>query len=264
MKENRDRSVVITPEMVQIAKERLILRRDTHLDQLADKLREPRVQEIIEPMLAGENLEIQAVYDNLQYVIDLGLIRQTTNGHQIANPIYREIIPRELNVIIQHNFESLYDSAWYVDEGGRLNMHKLLTAFQEFFRKHSEHWVERFDYKEAGPQLLMQAFLQRVVNGGGRIEREYGFGRTRTDLYVNWPIRSEEDRERGYIAPSSIIQQVVIELKIRYGDLDETMKEGLAQTWAYMDRCSTDEGHLLIFDRSVQKRSWEEKIFVTR
>ncbi|MCG5500805.1 hypothetical protein [Ectothiorhodospira lacustris] len=37
---------------------------------------------------------------------------------------------------------------------------------------------------EASPQLLMQAFLQRFVNGGGRITREYGLGRKRTDLFI--------------------------------------------------------------------------------
>lgn len=50
----------------------------------------------------------------------------------------------------------------------------LLAAFQAFFR---EHWVTRFGYQEAGPQLLLQAFLQRIVNNDGRIEREYGLGR---------------------------------------------------------------------------------------
>ena len=57
---------------------------------------------------------------------------------------------------------------------GSLDVGKLLVAFQAFYREHSEHWLGRFDYREAGPQLLLQAFLQRVVNGGGRIEREYG------------------------------------------------------------------------------------------
>ena len=65
---------------------------------------------------------------------------------------------------------------------------ELLAAFQTFFREHSEHWVERFQYREAGPQLLLQAFLQRIVNGGGRIEREYGLGRMRTDLLIVWPV----------------------------------------------------------------------------
>ncbi|HPY60836.1 MAG: hypothetical protein BWY45_03118 [Euryarchaeota archaeon ADurb.Bin294] len=52
-------------------------------------------------------------------------------------------------------------------------MKRLLQEFQQFFREHSEIWLERFSYREAGPQLLLQAFLQRIVNGGGRITREY-------------------------------------------------------------------------------------------
>ena len=129
----------------------------------------------------------------------------------------------------------------------RLDLEKLLAAFQEFFREHSEHWVERFDYKEAGPQLLLQAFLQRVVNSGGRIEREYGLGRGRTDLLVIWPW-------------SDGVQKSVIELKVLYRGLEKTLQEGLAQTAAYMDRCGAAEGHLVIFDRTEGK-PWEEKIF---
>ncbi len=53
---------------------------------------------------------------------------------------------------------------------------------------------------------------------------------------------------------------MVIELKLRYGPLEQTLGEGLAQTWAYMDRCGTTEGHLVIFDRTKGK-SWAEKIF---
>lgn len=55
MKENRDRSVVITPEMMYRAQENLIYRRDTHIDILIDKLSEPRVKRVIEPMLANSD-----------------------------------------------------------------------------------------------------------------------------------------------------------------------------------------------------------------
>ncbi|MEM7538108.1 MAG: hypothetical protein AAF639_38425, partial [Chloroflexota bacterium] len=133
-----------------------------------------------------------------------------------------------------------------------LDMNKMLTAFQQFFREHSESWVERFDYKEAGPQLLMQAFLQRIINGGGQVHREYGQGRKRTDLLVVWPL--EDDMA------TSVAQRVVIELKILHKSLDTTLKEGLKQTWDYMDRGNAKEGHLIIFDRSADK-SWEEKIW---
>jgi hypothetical protein len=122
-----------------------------------------------------------------------------------------------------------------------------LGAFQDFFREHSEHWVERFQYKEAGPQLLLQAFLQRIVNGGGRIEREYGLGRMRTDLLVIWPYPGGR-------------QRMVIELKILHKSLERTLTTGLEQTWAYMDRCGAEEGHLVIFDRTPGK-AWEEKLF---
>ena len=140
--------------------------------------------------------------------------------------------------------------AWYIRPDGRLDLPKLLAAFQQFFREHSESWVERFDYKEAGPQLLLQAFLQRIVNGGGRVEREYGLGRKRTDLLVLWPLGDDmRQAQRG-----------VIELKVLYKSLEATLAEGVAQTWEYADRCGAQEAHLVIFDRTPGK-PWEEKIF---
>ncbi|MEM7538665.1 MAG: AAA-like domain-containing protein [Chloroflexota bacterium] len=264
MHENRDRTVTLTANMVNVAKERLIQRRDTHLDQLTDKLKEPRVKEVIGPILSSKG-EIDLVdNDNIAYVRDLGLIRRFGKQLQIANPIYSEIIPRELNYSTQ--FKITHETEWYVNDDGRLNMPKLLEAFQQFFRRHSESWVERFDYKEAGPQLLMQAFLQRIVNGGGRIEREYGFGRERTDLYVHWPIQPQNDPPIESVQwdyhTLSDVQTIVIELKIRYGDLEQVIQKGLQQTHGYMDKSEAEEGHLLIFDRSVQKRTWDEKIFV--
>ncbi len=136
--------------------------------------------------------------------------------------------------------------AWYVDSRGSLESGKLLAAFQQFFRKHSEHWLERFGYKEAGPQLLLQAFLQRVMNGGGRVEREYGLGRQRVDILLLWP------RPQG-------MQRVVIECKVLHGRLERTLEKALPQTAGYMDRCGADAGHLVIFDRS--EKPWKEKVF---
>lgn len=249
MKEGWDRTSAISAEMILQAKENLIQDRVTHLDQLVDKLKEPRVQRVISPMLEGEQLDPGINEDDVHYVIDLGLIHRTENGLEIANPIYREVIPRELTYITQLTFENQFQRAWYIDANGKLVLDKLLTAFQEFFRANSEHWLERFGYKEAGPQLLLQAFLQRIVNGDGRIEREYGFGRGRTDLLIIWPF-----------GKSGAVQKVVLELKIRRGKLETVQEKGLAQTWYYMDRSQADEGHLLIFDRDPT-RSWDEKIF---
>jgi len=248
MKAGRDRSQSITAERVAEAKERIILRRETHLDQLADKLKEARVRRVIEPLLAGTGRPDLILTDDIQYVRDLGLIRIKEGQLTIANRIYQEVIPRELTYGTQLTIA--HQSAWYVAPDGRLDMDKLLSAFQQFFREHSEHWVERFDYKEAGPQLLLQAFLQRIVNHGGRVEREYGLGRMRTDLLVIWPY-------------NNAVQRSVLELKLRYGSLKQTIKEGLKQTWDYLDRCGAEAGHLVIFDREPDK-PWEKKIFTRR
>jgi hypothetical protein len=165
MKEGRDRARPITVELIQQATEQLILRRDTHLDQLADKLREERVRRVIEPMLAGERLERQDIADDVQYVMDLGLIRRGAAGLEITNAIYREIIPRELTVVTQLNFESTQRPEWYIGADGRLEMAKLLEAFQQFFREHSEHWVERFDYSDLSPALCFHRRGARHVEG---------------------------------------------------------------------------------------------------
>ncbi|MBX7233090.1 MAG: ATP-binding protein [Caldilineales bacterium] len=95
MRAGRDRSQPITAGMILEAKENLILRRETHLDQLIDKLKEERVRRVIAPMLQGIDMEGAVSEDDLRYAIDLGLIRRTARGMQIANPIYGEIIPRE-------------------------------------------------------------------------------------------------------------------------------------------------------------------------
>ncbi len=264
MSAGRDRSRPITAELIQEAKEALILRRETHLDQLADKLREPRVRRVIQALLRGSEAPEALPEDDLQYVADLGLVHRKPSV-TVANPIYREIIPRMLTSTTQDMLAQ--EPARYIRPDGRLDITELLAAFQQFFREHSESWVERFDYKEAGPQLLLQAFLQRIINGGGRVEREYGLGRGRTDLLVIWPVRDESamgesaggaTRDAQHAAPRT--QYVVIELKVLHKSLDATLAQGLAQTWEYADRCGAREAHLVIFDRTPDK-PWDEKIF---
>jgi hypothetical protein len=234
----------ITIEHIEEAKEILIERRETHLDSLAERLREERVRRVIQPILAGDAL-FEVPDDDRRFVLDLGLVSRVNGGHlQIANPIYREVIPRVLASSLQDSLNQ--DRQWYLLPDGRLEMDKLMTAFQQFFREHSESWVERFDYKEAGPQLLLQAFLQRIVNGGGRIEREYGLGRGRTDLLVLW----------NYAGG---VQRIVLELKILRKALEQTITDGLAQTLEYGERCNADEMHFVVFDRG--KKPWSKKIF---
>ena len=245
----RDRSRPIRGSDVLDAREHLITSRQVHLDQLADKLQEDRVRRVIEPLLTGGEARRYSGRD-LEYVRDLGLVGRDPPP-RLANPIYAEVVPRELSWVVQEDLDQ--ETAWYVEPDGRLDVDRLLAAFQQFFREHSEHWIGRFDYREAGPQLLLQGFLQRIVNGGGRIEREYGLGRGRTDLLIVWP-------RGGAGGPGAVEDRVVVECRVLHGSLERTLAKGLEQTAAYMDRGAVREGHLVVFDRS-EGRSWEEKVF---
>ncbi len=80
MEQGRDRSRPITADMIAEAKERLILRRETHLDQLVDKLQEERVRRVIEPMLVGEAFEERFRAADVEYVVDLGLVKREPGG----------------------------------------------------------------------------------------------------------------------------------------------------------------------------------------
>ena len=243
-----DRSRPITQTAIREAQEHLILKRVTHLDQLVARLREKRVQRVIEPILSGDTYPAKELKDferrqDLECVRDLGLI-SPDDPPRIANPIYAEAVHRELTIAAQS--ELPVQPAWYVDMANGLQMTKLMEGFQDFFRQHSEHWLRRFDYEEAGPQLLLQAYLQRVLDSGGRIEREAGLGMGRTDLLVTWPLDNRE-------------QRFVVECKILRGSLEAVINKGLDQTAKYMDACGAEEGHLVIFDRD--KRLWKDRVF---
>ncbi|MEA3641630.1 MAG: AAA-like domain-containing protein, partial [Lamprobacter sp.] len=163
--EGRDRTRPIDAAMIDAAKEYLIFNRVTHLDQLADKLREERVRGIIEPMLAGESLD-SVPLDDRDYLIDLGLLRRAVGGGLvIANPIYREVLPRMLALGPQDSLPQI--SPTWLDDQGQLDPQRLLAAFLDFWRQHGEPLLKSAPYHEIAPHLVLMAFLHRVVNGGG-------------------------------------------------------------------------------------------------
>ena len=109
-------------------------------------------------------------------------------------------------------------------------------------------------YREAAPQLILQSYLHRVVNSDGRIEREYGLGRGRTDLLVLWPREPEQ--------PSDLWERFVVECKVlRDSDrksLAGVIEEGVKQTLRYMEQCGAEEGHLVVMDRRSGERRRDE------
>ncbi len=180
----RDRAVPVTVDAVNRARDILIESQDTHLDSLAERLRDPRVRAVIEPMILGGNLSDLAP-DDLRFVLDLGLVRAAGDGSiEVSNPIYREIIVRSLTVATRASIPKLKPT-WLVAQG-RIDWESLREAFVAFWRQHGESLLGSSPYHEAAAHLVLMAFLHRVVNGGGRVERELAIGSGRLDLCVEY------------------------------------------------------------------------------
>jgi hypothetical protein len=234
-----DRGTPVTALHVESAKETIILERRSHVDSLVARLREPRVRRILEPMLAGTGLPADVLDDDVSYLLGLGLVRMERGELQIANPIYREVIPRALAWTQQISMHQ--PTEWYVLPDGALDVPKLMAAWQAFWREDGHLAAEGFGYREAGPHLMVMAFLQRIVNGGGRVEREYGLGRGALDLMIFW---------QG--------ERHAIEVKIRRDT--ETEAKALDQVARYLDRAGLGEGWLLLFDLRKEV-AWADKLF---
>jgi len=244
----KDYTIPITQEMAKVAINNIILARGTHFDSLMERLRENRIRSVIQPLILGE--EADRTTDNYLYAKDLGLIREFNGKVEPANPIYSEVIIRTITLTAQEaikNSKPNSDLPKYIVDG-KIDINCLLKEFQSFWRENSEViWDELYEeglreYKEASPHLVLQAFLQRVVNGGGHISREMALGKKRADICIEW---------QG--------QKYPIEIKILRNS--NSISVGLTQTLEYVKRCGTEKGWLVIFDRNTEK-SWEEKLYV--
>jgi hypothetical protein len=239
---NSDYSQAITTEMAKTAIQTIILRRDTHIDSLLERLKEERVRRVIEPMIYGEDIP-DRLSDDFQYVKDLGLIKEVGAIVQPSNPIYGEVIVRTLSYDAQQKFmleKPDYMIPRYLKDG-KMNINYLLTDFQQFWRENSDIWIERMQYKEAAPHLILQAFLQRVLNGGGHIIRDMAAGTGRLDLGVVYENKTYP-----------------IEIKLWRGE--KYYQASLEQAARYINVFGCKEGWLVIFDQRTDA-TWDEKIY---
>ncbi|MEQ1747690.1 MAG: PD-(D/E)XK nuclease domain-containing protein [Saprospiraceae bacterium] len=221
----------IIPDDVRQAIEILIQRRDVHLDNLQEKLTEPRVAKIMDIIIGSGDLEklAAAPADDVQYVKDLGLVVKTPQGLAVANPIYREVLPRELSKVHQEVLP--VDPVWFVRPDGKLDIEKVLDEFYEFYRENSEMLPQKRLYPEATYHLAFMAWLQRIVNGGGYIRREYAAGRGFIDLTIHFA---------G--------EKFIFELKTAQNFKRE---KALDQIGKYAERMSVNEGYLMVFRRKM-------------
>ena len=230
---------------VREAKEMLIQERAVHLDSLAERLRDDRVKKIVELILVGGMDPDLLKGDDFRFTLDMGLVTVEEGTPVIANPIYREIIARVLSEPYQLSIPAP-EFRWKKDDG-TMDLDALLREFQDFWAQHSEIWEIKADYTEAFPHLLLMAFLQRVANGGRRIEREYAAGRGRVDIAIQ------------YGGVWSIIE---IKLVSRAGR-ERTVMQGIEQIARYRDLIDRGAAsYMVVFDRTDagRARTWEERL----
>jgi hypothetical protein len=200
---------------------------------------------MMETLFSGSFDPELASGDAFRICMDFGLVRLEKGVPSIANPIYREVLARQATFGPQ---TMIPEPEWQWEKpNGSLDMDALLREFQIFWRENSEMWEEKMSYTEAFPHLLLMAFLQRVLNGGGRIEREYAAGRGRMDLFVEY---------NAY--------KYIIEIKLVYGKQspDSIRIKGLEQINKYRDAKAPDcPAYLVIFDRREGALLWDEKIY---
>jgi len=229
----------ITIEHLDEAKERLILARATHLDSLVSKLHEERVRRVIAPLMEGGYADTSGSYDDdVEYVSDLGLISR--RPVEVANPIYREVMLRVLSAMAEDALP-VPPTPSFVRPDGSLDLRRVLEEFAEFWRENGEILANGMSYHEVAPQLVIMAWLQRIVNGGGFVDREYGIGRGRIDLLLRWPHDDTKGARRW--------QREALELKVWAPGRPDPLAKGLEQLDAYLERGGLDEGVLVLFDR---------------
>jgi hypothetical protein len=236
----------VTQDHIEQAQEQMILARETHLDSLAVKMQEPAVRKVMESLITGIPDPELTASEGFRICTDLGLVKKERNTPMVANPIYMEVLARQMTYSTQ---DAIPDPDWQWEKpDGSLDMDALLREFQIFWRENSEIWEEKMNYTEAFPHLLLMAFLQRVLNGGGRIEREYAAGRGRMDLLVEYNSHKH-----------------VIEIKLIHGkqSAEAVKAKGMDQITKYRDIKAPDsQAFLVIFDRRAEakQKPWNERL----
>ncbi|GHT44232.1 hypothetical protein FACS189454_01070 [Planctomycetales bacterium] len=241
-----DNCETVTLDHIRQAREQMILARETHLEALAFRLKDPNIRYVMETLLTGNIDTRLSESDGFRQCLDLGLVTRSQAGITVANPIYREVLARVISLGTQDMLPPP-QFRWQKPDGS-LDMDLLLKEFQGFWRKHSEVWESKSDYTEAFPHLLLMAFLQRITNGEGRIDREYAAGRGRLDLFVEYA-------KQSYIIEVKLVHD--------YDTLKDVKEDGIEQILSYRDKFDkTIPCYLIIFDRRSEgkKLPWEQRI----
>ena len=160
---------------------------------------------------------------------------------------FTEVLPRVLTVTPMASLPQIAPT--WLTPNGDLDTDALLQAFIEFWLQHGEPLLGTTSYHEIAPHLVLMAFLHRVVNGGGTLEREYAIGRDRMDLCLKY-----KNVTLG------------IELKVWREKTKDPEAKGLEQLDDYLARIKVNVGWLFVFDRRKNAPPFVERLvtkFVT-
>lgn len=99
-----------------------------------------------------------------------------------------------------------------------------------------------FSFRESGRQLLLMGYLQRIVNGCGKVEREMALVSGRCDLLIEYA---------G--------ERFVVELKINYDSY--SFEDGKDQVSRYLDKLGLEHGYLMLFEtKKSDVVTWEQRL----
>lgn len=200
----------ITLSDYRLAREQLIQARESHHNQLDAKLLEPPVKTVLSSVFAGLDMNT-CTFDEIEYVKRLGLI-ETAPQIQLSNALYTEIILRELTFPAQVIIDR--DVSLYLTTNNTLDIQKLLDDFSQFYHENAEQWCDLFEYRESYSLWLLQAFLQRVIDGHGRIHRHF-VGQYNLEILIEWPQLPQNFEES--------VQYVVLNVKWRNVDIVDSI-----------------------------------------
>jgi hypothetical protein len=179
-------------------------------------------------------------------VKDLGLIIETKEGIEPANPVYGEVIARALNYDIRSSLSHQYDESETTRylKNGRIDMDYLMRDFQQYWRDNSEVWIKKAYLYESAPFFQMADFIKRIVKDGRYVNCSMGSSGTNPDFCMR-------DEYRKY----------PIRLETGYGN--KCIEEGFEQTVRLMNSFNCNEGWMVLFDpRSNIK--WEDKLYMKK
>ena len=249
-----DVSKIITFGMIDAAKDHFINRQDYYMEQLAHKLRAPRIRETIFPILAGGNWAKNPAPEDLDYLEDLELIKKFPSGWGITNAVYRELIPKVIGRNLKDELVHVVDRTKFLKPDGRLDFRSMVQFYQRIYCDYFLAWGRRYELEGVLAQILLHAFLHYAVGDRGRMECDYALSTGRMDISVGWGYSLESGERRE--------ERFVVELRLfdSTKSHEAVVRQGVAQVVEYAKPRQPHDVYLIILDED-QSKTWYDRLF---